>query len=105
LVFVFDNRALLLLQNCSNERGKKKEKQMTRIEELKYSISKLSVEYTATQDRTIREILAKKWEKLKAELDRLLISKCCDSKILQLAARGTGKGICENCREEAEPKE
>ena len=78
---------------------------MTRIEELKIELSKTSVEYTETENRTIRENLAKEWETQKAELDELLISKCCDAKILQTAARGNGNGICENCRQETEPKE
>ncbi len=77
---------------------------MTRIEYLKMEISKKSVEYTATENRTMREILAQEWEKQKAELDKLLISECCDAKILQTRVHGNGTGICENCRQEAEPK-
>ncbi len=78
---------------------------MTRIEKLKTTLSQTSVEYTATQNRTMREILAQEWEKQKAELDELLISECCDAKILQTRVHGDGTGICENCRQEAEPKE
>lgn len=78
---------------------------MTRIEELKIEISKKSVEYTATQNRTKREIIAQEWEIQKAELDELLISKCCNAKILQVKVHGNGNGICENCRQETEPKE
>ncbi len=78
---------------------------MTRVEELKSLVSKLSVEYTATENRTMREIIAQEWEKQKSELDELLISECCDAKILQTAPRGNGNGICEACRQEAEPKE
>ena len=77
---------------------------MTKIEELKYSISNISVEYTATKNRTIREILAQKWEEQKAELDQLLVSECCNAKILQQAARGTGEGVCEDCRQKTEPR-
>jgi len=78
---------------------------MEKIELLKIQISKLSVEYTATQHRRKREILAQEWETRKAELDELLISKCCEVKILQNQIFGNGKGICENCRQKAEPKE
>jgi len=78
---------------------------MNRIEELKFETSKISVEYTATQNRKIRENLAQKWETHKAELDELLISKCCKTKILQTKVHGNGNGICENCRQETEPIE
>jgi hypothetical protein len=78
---------------------------MTKIEELKIELSKKSVEYTETENRTNREIIAGRWEEIKEELDSLLISKCCDAKILQTKIFGNGNGICENCRQEAEPKE
>lgn len=78
---------------------------MTRIEELKIELSKKSVEYTETENRRTREIIANRWEEIREELDSLLISKCCGAKILQTKIFGTGKGICEHCRQEAEPRE
>ena len=78
---------------------------MTRIEELKFELSKTSVEYTETKNRTMREILADRWEEIKEELDRLLISECCDAKILQTKIFGMGRGICEDCGQEADPRE
>jgi hypothetical protein len=78
---------------------------MTRIEKLKIELIEITKEFRETGRPELRIELSEKYELKKKDLDSLLISECCNSKILQTVARGNGKGICENCRQAAEPKE
>jgi len=104
----------LLCQECGTfiEEGKAKGFPRTcqdciteKIETLKTDISLYAQSYIKSDCRKERETLAQKYEAAKQELDKLLISKCCGARLLQLHVKTSAKGICDNCRQESEPKE
>ena len=74
------------------------------VEQLKRDISFYAQSYKKSECRKEREILAQKYEETKTKLDKLLISKCCEAKLLQLHVKKFTNGICDNCRKESEPK-